>query len=117
MVSVTGRIALRRRLRSLRTQMPYVPRTLRLVWAASSNWTLAWACLLAVLGVLPAVSVYLTKLLVDNVAAIVTTGAAGDLGRTIRLVALVAGLMVLGEILRSVADYARQVQSELIHDH
>ena len=50
----------------LRTQLNFLPRTIRLIWAGAGKLTLVWAGLLMVEGLLPAATVYLTKLLVDN---------------------------------------------------
>ena len=47
-------ITMRTQLRDFRTQLSYLPRTLRLVWAAAPSWTTAWAVLLVAQGLLPA---------------------------------------------------------------
>ena len=41
------------------TQLRYLPRSLRLVWSAARHWSLLWAALLAVQGLLPVVLVFL----------------------------------------------------------
>jgi ATP-binding cassette subfamily B protein len=96
----------------------YWPRTLQLIWAAAPRWTTAWAILLVVQGVLPAASVYLTKLLVDSlVAAINARGAWGQVRPALILIILTAAVMLLVEFLQSAIEWVRTAQSELIQDH
>jgi ATP-binding cassette, subfamily B, bacterial len=90
----------------------------RLVWDASRNWTLAWALLLLVQGVLPAAAVYLTKLLVDGIAGVVGAGFSWErLTPVLGPALLMAGVMLARELLTGVAGYVRLAQSELIQDH
>jgi ATP-binding cassette, subfamily B, bacterial len=96
----------------------YWSQTLRLLWAAAPRWTLAWIFLLLVQGVLPAIAVYLSKLLIDSLT--VTLGGGGDWQRvrpTIILLVLTAMVMLLIEFLQSVNEWIRAAQSELIQDH
>ena len=39
--------------RALLEQLPYLPRAFSMVWEATGYWTLTWAILLLVQGVLP----------------------------------------------------------------
>ncbi|HEX6292771.1 MAG TPA: ABC transporter ATP-binding protein [Herpetosiphonaceae bacterium] len=102
--------------RQLVAHLGYVPRALGLVWAAASGWTLAWCALLVVQGLLPVLTVYLTRHLVDGVVAAV--GAEPRITPAIMLVAglLIAGL-VLSEVLQSVLEWVRAAQAELTRDH
>ena len=45
----------------------HLPRTLRLVWTAAGGWTVAWASLLVVQGLLPIAVVYLVRAVVNAV--------------------------------------------------
>jgi len=106
------------KLRNAAAQLRYLPRALGLVWAASRGWTAGWAALLAAQGVLPVAIVYLTRPLVDGIVAAVRAG--GDwpsLSAVLILVALMAGVVLLAEILRSVTGWIRTSQSELVQDH
>ena len=99
-------------------QMTYLPRALSLVWAAARPWTVAWGMLLAVQGGLPVVSVALTRALVDSLVA--TLDAPGDSARmrsTLVLVAATAGVVLVGQMLRSVTELVRTSQSERVQDH
>ena len=54
------------KLRKALLQLPNLPRALALVWQVARPWTITWVLLLIVQGVLPAATVYLTKLFVDG---------------------------------------------------
>ena len=96
-------------------QLPYVPRAFALVWAAARSWTLAWIALLVMQGLLPVVTVYLTRAVVDSlVAALRADGSWATVRPTPVLVALMAGLMLLTELLRSITGWMRTAQSELV---
>ena len=106
------------KLRSSVTQLSYLPQTFSLIWAASHNWTLAWVILLVIQGVLPAATVYLTRLLVDSLVAVVGSGISWESIQTILVpVALMAGVLLLTEFLQSASEWIRTAQSELVQDH
>jgi ATP-binding cassette subfamily B protein len=106
------------KLRRALTQAPYVPRALALVWAAARRWTVAWAALIVAQGVLPVANVYLVKLLVDRLTSAAGSGGARQDVRPLLLLAgLVAGTVLLAELLRSVAVWVRTAQAELVRDH
>jgi ATP-binding cassette subfamily B protein len=74
--------------------------------------------LLLVQGLLPVATVYLTRLLVDDlVAAAGTGGTWPTLAPVLLLVALMAGIMLVAEVLRSAAGWVRTAQGELVKDH
>ena len=98
--------------------LKYLPRTVALVWESAGRWTIAWALLLLTQGALPAVAVYFTKSLVDSLVAAV--GAGHDWARVrpaLFSAVWVVSAMLLGELLRSLANYVRAAQSELLKDH
>lgn len=99
-------------------QLRYLPRVLRLVWSAAPRWSLLWAALLVVQGVLPVAVVYLTRALVDSLAAVVGSSAEWrGIVPTLILAALMGGVLLLGELLRGASDWVRTVQAKLIEDH
>ena len=99
-------------------QLPYLPRALALVWAAARRWTVAWAVLLVVQGLLPVATVTLTRSLVDSLVAGLGAGASwANFRPTLLLAILMAGIMTLGELLRSAAGWVRTAQAELVKDH
>jgi ATP-binding cassette subfamily B protein len=94
------------------------PRTFRLIWQAAPRWTTLWAILLVVQGLLPAASVYLTKLSIDSLVAAMSAGGAWEKVRlAVIMLALTAGVMLLSELLQGVVELVRIAQSELIQDY
>lgn len=99
-------------------QLPYLPKALALVWAASRRLTCAWAILLIVQGLLPVATVYLARFLVNYLVAAVRAGGTWQATRpALVVVALLASAMLLTEILAGVIGWIRTAQSELVQDH
>src|SRR5205085_3438593 len=89
------------KLRKALAQLPYLPRALALVWQVARPWTISWIVLLIVQGILPAATVYLTKLVVDGLVAAVNSGSSWPaVSRVLILVALLAGTLLLMEVVR-----------------
>lgn len=106
------------RLRKALVQLPHLPRTLGLVWQVARPWTIAWIVLLFVQGLLPAATVYLTKLIVDGVVVSLRQGGAWPEVRAVLiLVAALAAVMLLMEIARGAIGWIRTVQAEILQDH
>ena len=104
--------------RDLLKRAGHLRRAFGLIWEASRGWTVAWAVLIVLQGLVPAATVYLAKVLVDAL----TVALGGGLGwETVGPVAvpagLVAGVMVLGQVLQSVSTWVRTAQTELVGDH
>ena len=104
------------KLRKALAQLPYLPRALKLVWDVARPWTVAWIALLIVQGLLPAATVYLTKLIVDGVVAGVRSGSP-DVGHVVLLLLLLGGILLLMEVVRGGINWVRTVQAELLQDH
>ncbi len=99
-------------------QLPYLPWALGLIWQATRGWTLAWAALVIVQGLLPVAVVLLTRTLVDSLVLTLQTPDDGSaLRQTLLWVALMAGLLLLGEGLRGMAAWVRTAQAEWLRDH
>ncbi|MEW5868623.1 MAG: ABC transporter ATP-binding protein [Chloroflexota bacterium] len=115
--------SLRSGLLKAREQLPYLWRALVLIWEATPGWTAGWAALLVVQGILPVAIVNLTRLLVDSLVTVMDTGPEGEsfAWESVRPVMIQVGLMaavlILKEILRSVVSLIRTAQSERIKDH
>lgn len=106
------------KLRSSVARLGYLPQTWRLIWAAAGRWTLVWAILLIVQGLLPAATVYITKLLVDNLVAAMKVGVVSESVRLIIVpAALMAGVLLLTELLQGILSWTRAIQSELVQDY
>lgn len=106
------------RLRKALAQLPYLPRALKLVWEVARPWTIAWIVLLIVQGLLPAATVYLTKLVVDGVITAVRNGSSWpNLRHVLLLLTLLGGILLLMEVVRAGINWVRTVQAELLQDH
>ena len=99
-------------------QLPFLWRALGLVWTAAPRLTLAWSVLTIVLGLLPVVSVFLTRALVDSLVGALGMGAGWERARgPLLLAAAAAGVMVLAEVLQAVSRWIQTAQSEVVRDH
>ena len=113
-----GAAILSSKLRRAFSQLPYLPRALGLVWAASRGWTVVWVALLVVQGLLPAASVYLTRALVNSLVVMVSSGGAPATLAPALLLALLMGLvMLLTQMLSSITTWVRTIQGELVRDY
>src|ERR1041385_2976391 len=100
------------------SQLSYLPRTFRLIWAAAPGWTVVWGLLLLLQGLTPAILVYLTKLLVDSLVLAIKMGGNWTQARPVVIyLAVTAGLMLLSASLDSLIDWVHTAQSELIQDY
>lgn len=98
--------------------LPYLPRGLKLVWAAAPVWTLTWLILLTVQGLLPAATVALTGMLVDSLVAVFDSGGTFETLRPAVVLAALMGLvMLLTQILSTATNWIRVAQSELVQDY
>src|SRR5688572_11859688 len=106
------------KLRKALGQLPYLPHALKLVWEVARPWTSAWIVLLIVQGLLPAATVYLTKLVVDGVVAAVKIGDPWpEIRHVLVLLLLLGSVLLLLEVVRNVINWVRAVQAELLQDH
>lgn len=105
------------KLNSLLERLLSLPLIFQLVWSAAPRPTLVWGILLIIQGLLPAAIVYLTRLVVDSLVAVTKTGISKDSFNTIFLpVMLMAGALLLTEIINGVLSWIRTIQSELVQD-
>jgi ABC-type multidrug transport system fused ATPase/permease subunit len=96
--------------RRTKSTLPYLFRTLSLIWRAAPTWTAVWMVLLLVQGFLPVAVVYLTRPLVNGIAAGIASG--GDWSPVLRPALLIAAALVLGELLREATKSVQAVQSD-----
>ncbi|MEM6255663.1 MAG: ABC transporter ATP-binding protein [Cyanobacteria bacterium P01_D01_bin.156] len=99
-------------------QLTQIYKTFRLIWAASRYWTMAWAGLLLVQGLIPIASVYTTRWLVDDLSSVMGQGfSQATINHVLLPVSLMAGILILSEVLQNIATLVRTQQSELVNDH
>jgi ATP-binding cassette, subfamily B, bacterial len=95
-----------------------LPKTFRLVWEAAAPWTSAWLLLLVIQGFLPVATVYLTRTVVNRLTQAMGAGVSWDSIQSLLIPAgLMAGVLVLGEVLQGLGEWIRTAQSELVQDH
>jgi ATP-binding cassette subfamily B protein len=109
---------LRAKLTKALRQLRDVPRALRLAWDAAPRWTALSAVFLAIQGLLPVATVWLSRSLVNSTIAALRSGGESRNVRSAVLSALLLGTVSLaGEALRSLSTWVRTNQGELVQDH
>jgi len=109
--------ALNKKIQLLLAQLVYIPRALRLVWMAARGWTMGWLVLLIIQGLLPAVNVILSKLLVDNLVIMIDAdGTRETILPTLGYAFLLGGIMVLTQFMGRATEWVRTFQGELIRE-
>ena len=95
-----------------------IERALGFVWESGPGWTVANAVLVLVQGLLPLVSLYITKLLVDAVAA---GAVAQDKHTAFRRVGILIGFAaaaaIFSALCRSIGGLVRETQAQAVTDH
>ena len=105
-------------LRNARRLLRYVPRALRLVWEAAARWMLVWGGLLAIQGLLPGASVYLTKWVLDGASEAIGQGLAWSNVQLIVVPGLLMALvLLLQQVTQAVNGWAQTALSEHVEDH
>src|SRR6266571_3114302 len=106
-----GAPSVARYFRRAENALPYLFRTLRLIWSAARGWTAAWIALLLVQGFVPVAIVYLTRPLVNGITAAAASG--GNWRPILWPAGLMAAALLLAELLRAATQWIRAAQSEL----
>ena len=106
------------KLRKAMAQLPYLPRALKLVWQATPRWALAWVILLIFQGILPVATVYLTKAIVDSMVLVIDSGGSEEtITPAILYIGLMALVLLITEILRSLTRWVRTALTEEVKDY
>jgi ATP-binding cassette subfamily B protein len=105
------------RFAAARAQLGHLPRAARLLWSASRRATLVWLALMLIQGLLPVALVLLAREVVDGaVAAVAMGGTWASLRPLVWPASLLAGVVVLDEVLGGLLGWVRAWQSRLIED-
>jgi ATP-binding cassette subfamily B protein len=95
-----------------------IDRAVRFVWQASPGWTVLNGLLVLIQGVIPLLSLYLLKLIVDTITETVHSGAVEEgASRLVLLVAAAAAVALLQAGVAKLAEYSSQAQSALVTDY
>ena len=109
---------IRAKLRLRSSQPRHLLRALVMVWEAAHLWTFLWLVLLIVQGLLPVATVYLTRALVDTLAAALQAEPSWNNFQTVLPYAMgMALVLLLTEVFAFAAGYVRTVQGEMVRDH
>src|SRR5919202_1145861 len=93
----------------------YLRRALHLVWQSTPSWTIASTALLVVQGILPLLSLYLTKLMVDAVSiGLNATDKAAVLGQVMTLIVLAGGVALVGDLCSAIAGFVSEAKSLVV---
>lgn len=93
-------------------------RTLALIWEAVPRLTVLWGVLIVVQGVLPGISVYLTKLTIDHFSvAYHSENSFDNLNATIFYFVLTGVSLLLIEVSQHASEMLRTTQAEYFSDH
>lgn len=93
-------------------------RIFHLVWSAAGYWTLGWILLLVAQGLLPAATVVLSRQLVNSLVTVMGEGINREAIQILLLpTALMATILLATQMLASIGELIRTMQSELVQDH
>jgi ATP-binding cassette subfamily B protein len=97
-----------------------IRRALQFVWESGPRWTIANIVLIIIQGVLPLLPLYLTKLVLDEVASTLTLPEEAKMaafGRIATLIGLLAMATLLNTIARLVGSLVTEIQAQIVTDH
>lgn len=95
-----------------------LPRTLTLIWECSPHWTIASILLIAIQGFFPLATLYVLKLLIDEISTTIQSNGSSVSVETIGwLVGMLAGLGLLRVIVGSLNGLVTRAQAQAISDH
>jgi|APFre7841882654_1041346.scaffolds.fasta_scaffold08767_4 ATP-binding cassette, subfamily B, bacterial len=88
-----------------------------LVWHSAPIWTIASLVLTVLQGLLPLVSLYLMKLIIDTIASDQSLGKEGSFNRLVLLVSLAGAVALFSILIRNASSLVTEVQSFLVSDY
>ena len=99
-----------------------IDRAVRFVWRAGPYWTLGSLGLIVIQGVLPLISLYLIKLIIDTVSGLIGSrpgfGAGeGEFSQVIIYIGLAGGVGLFTALAGTLADYVKKGQNLAVSDH
>ena len=92
--------------------------SLKFVWDSAPGWTVAGAILLVIEGLLPVVSIYMLKLMLDAVSnALLASHDGAAFQRVAVIIAVAGGVALLTNLSHSISGLITQVQNRAVVDH
>jgi ATP-binding cassette, subfamily B, bacterial len=99
-------------------QALYILPALKLVWQSSPKWTAVRAATLIFQGVLPLVSLFLLKLIIDQIAQSITvSNRSAAFEHALFLLLLLGGVMLLASAFTTLSDVASTAQTQRVTDY
>jgi ATP-binding cassette subfamily B protein len=96
----------------------HLERALRLVWRSAPGWTAANFGLILIQGLLPLVSLYLMKLIVDAVTAgLKAPDKSVAIKEVIFLITIAATVALVAACCRSLSEIVKEAQTQVVSDH
>lgn len=118
MLTVSEKKALTSSFQMLRKKTKNWKRSFKLIWSSSPFYTISWASLLLIQGILPGLLVYLTKLVVDSLVIALDSGGDWEKVRpAVIYIVAIASVMLLIDITKSLLEIVRVAQADIIQDH
>ena len=106
----------RKKLRSFREL--HLARALRLVWQSAPKWTAAGAVLIILQGILPLLTLYLMKLIVDAVTAgIASPDKTEVFKQVLYLIGLTGIVTIFSALCSSTAGVVSEQQTQMVSDY
>ncbi len=107
-----------RKIKTKVTQTFYILPALKLVWQSSPKWTITRAFTLCIQGVLPLVSLYLLKLIIDQVSESLTISDKSlAFQHTLSLLIALGCVMLTTSFFASISEVVNTAQSQRVTDH
>ena len=103
------------KLHNFTNQLEYFPQTLHLIWQSARWLVIVWALLLILLGVLPALQIYLVKPLIDGMSEISVKGLNDLTGITVPI-SVLGMTLFFTPILNSLLSWVRSIQAEKVQN-
>ncbi len=93
-------------------------RAFSIVWKASRTWTIFGACLTLIQGVLPLLTLYLLKLIIDTITLAIQSGdTEGSFSRVTYFVIAAADVAIIQSACRHAGEYVTETQSAVVTDY
>ncbi len=95
-----------------------IDRALRLVWESSRGWTLASVALVTVQGVLPLLSLFLLKLIIDAISsAFIAPENSIEFSEIAILIGFGALVALINSFLESISNLVDETQGQIVTNH
>lgn len=91
-----------------------IPKAIALVWRATPRFATANAVLTVIQGILPAITIYFSKAIVDGVITAFQTQARADTRHVLTLVILWFGVQLISSLLQTLGQLITSMQTDLL---